>query len=80
MPDLAALLEQHGFCLIPGIADTVQIESLKIALTTASCARSERGGQTHGARNLLGLAEVRAVAAMPGVISRLQQFWEKASA
>jgi ectoine hydroxylase-related dioxygenase (phytanoyl-CoA dioxygenase family) len=72
MPELAVLLEQQGFCLVPGVADTGLIESLKRTLADADCARSERRGQTYGARNLLALAEVRAVAALPAVIFRLQ--------
>jgi len=63
MPEFETKLENQGFCLVPDIAGHAQIERLKIALTDSDLARAKRDGQTYGARNLLRVAEVRAVAA-----------------
>jgi ectoine hydroxylase-related dioxygenase (phytanoyl-CoA dioxygenase family) len=72
MPDFAADIEQGGFCLVPKLAADGLVDRVKAALAQSEVARAERGGQTYGARNLLHLAEVRAVAAEPNIISRLQ--------
>jgi len=72
MPDIAANLERRGFCLVPKIATGDEISLLKAALAHSEIARAERHGQTYGARNLLHLAEVRAVAAHPKILACLQ--------
>lgn len=62
MRDLAGELEQNGFALVSGVLPPAQTESLKQFFEIADVARAERQGQTYGARNLLALPEVRAVA------------------
>jgi ectoine hydroxylase-related dioxygenase (phytanoyl-CoA dioxygenase family) len=71
MPDIATDLEQQGFCVVPNIADAPMITALKAVFEHADRARVERNGQTYGARNLLGLAEVRAAATLPTVTACL---------
>jgi ectoine hydroxylase-related dioxygenase (phytanoyl-CoA dioxygenase family) len=71
MPDIAVDLEQQGFCVVPNIAGAPMIAALKAVFEQADLARAERDGQTYGARNLLGLAEVRAAAALPTVTACL---------
>jgi ectoine hydroxylase-related dioxygenase (phytanoyl-CoA dioxygenase family) len=71
MPELMASLDAQGFCLVPDIADSARIEGLKTALAQSEVARAERDGQTYGARNLLHVAEVRAVAASAKVAACL---------
>lgn len=72
MPDITAKLAQHGFCLIPKIAEDPEISLLKTALARSEIARAERGGQTFGARNLLHLTEVHAIAANPKIMPCLR--------
>lgn len=72
MPDFAAKLEQHGFCLVPKVATHDEIAPLKLALAHSEIARAEHQGQTYGARNLLHLNEVRAIAASPRITACLQ--------
>jgi ectoine hydroxylase-related dioxygenase (phytanoyl-CoA dioxygenase family) len=72
MPDFMAELETQGFCLVAGVAHGAQIQALKSALTERDLARAERDGQTYGARNLLHLVEVVAVAAGGKVAACLQ--------
>jgi len=72
MPDIAAKLEQRGFCLVPKIASDSEISLLKAALAHSDIARAERGGQTYGARNLLHLAEVHTVATNPKINACLE--------
>jgi len=72
MPDIAAELEERGFCLVQKIADDDEISRLKTALAQSEIARAERLGQTYGARNLLHVAAVRAAAANPKVTAYMQ--------
>ena len=71
MPGIAADLEQQGFCVVPDIAGAPTIAALKMVFEQAAFARAERDGQTYGARNLLGLAEVRAAVTLPTVAACL---------
>jgi ectoine hydroxylase-related dioxygenase (phytanoyl-CoA dioxygenase family) len=71
MADIAALLDQQGFCLVENIATAAQIQTLRDWAEQADLTRSERDGQTYGARNLLGFPLIRETAARPRVISCL---------
>ena len=71
MPDITAQLESRGFCVARKVADKRVIDALKKEFSQAEIARAERDGETYGARNLLGLAQVRATAALPTVTSCL---------
>jgi ectoine hydroxylase-related dioxygenase (phytanoyl-CoA dioxygenase family) len=73
MPDIAEEVERLGFCLVPRLARDSLIEDVKAALNQCEIARAQRGGQTYGARNLLHLANVRAVTAEPKIVSCLQK-------
>lgn len=72
MRDIAAEFEEHGFYLARKIAGADEIGQLKMVLAQSEIARAERSGQTYGARNLLQLADVRAVAADPKITAYLQ--------
>lgn len=71
MIDLAAELDRQGFCLVKNVIDATQVQALRDWSQQADLIRSERGGQTYGARNLLGFPLVRATAALPAIASRL---------
>jgi ectoine hydroxylase-related dioxygenase (phytanoyl-CoA dioxygenase family) len=55
-------LERDGYVLIENLFGPDAIEPLKAAFAESDLARSERGGETYGARNILGLPQVRAIA------------------
>jgi ectoine hydroxylase-related dioxygenase (phytanoyl-CoA dioxygenase family) len=59
---MRAALARDGFVMVPALVVPAEIAALIAALETADMARAERNGQTFGARNLLDLAEVRAIA------------------
>jgi ectoine hydroxylase-related dioxygenase (phytanoyl-CoA dioxygenase family) len=61
-------LERDGYILIEGLFDSKTIEALRAAFADADVARSERGGDTFGARNILALPEVRTVARSPALM------------
>jgi len=65
-------LEQDGFALAPSVATHDEIAALIMAFERADVARSERGGQTFGARNILDLPAVRATATSPVLAELLQ--------
>ena len=65
--DFTDRIDRDGFCLIADFSSTSQVEGLQAALDHGGIARSERGGQTYGARNLLGLPAVEALAASPAI-------------
>jgi len=71
MPDIAEQLAHQGFCVVPDVVRSPQIEALKAVFRQTDLARAERNGQTYGARNLLSLAEVRAVTTLSAVTSCL---------
>jgi ectoine hydroxylase-related dioxygenase (phytanoyl-CoA dioxygenase family) len=58
MSGLASHLDTDGFVLVENAADARMVAALKSALADAEMARAERGGETFGARNLLGIAAV----------------------
>ena len=71
MADIAASLNQQGFCLVEGVISSAQAEMLRAWSEEAELARSERGGETYGARNLLGFPLIRGTAALPSITSCL---------
>jgi hypothetical protein len=71
MADIAARLEQQGFCLVEGLISDAQTQALRDWSDGADLTRSERGGETYGARNLLGCPPVRETAALPSIASCL---------
>jgi ectoine hydroxylase-related dioxygenase (phytanoyl-CoA dioxygenase family) len=77
MPDISAELESQGFCVARKIAGEPAIDALKTVFSRADLARAEREGETYGARNLLGLTQVRATAALPTVTSCLLQILQE---
>lgn len=52
-------LALDGFALVERAVDISTVEHLKAALAQAAMARSERGGETYGGRNLLRVPAVR---------------------
>jgi hypothetical protein len=71
MSDIVEHLEQEGFYLLRGAATVAEVASLQGILGQADIARSERGGETYGARGLLQLLEVHAVANLPAIAAAL---------
>jgi ectoine hydroxylase-related dioxygenase (phytanoyl-CoA dioxygenase family) len=71
MADIAAHLDQQGFCLVEHVLGNSHVQALRDWSQQAHLARSERGGETYGARNLLGFPLIRATAALPSVASCL---------
>lgn len=69
-------LEASGFALVQAVARPAQIEILKAALSDGKISRVERGGQTYGARNLLGLAEVQDIARSSAISSLLHPIFK----
>jgi hypothetical protein len=59
---MLAALERNGFVLVPGIATRGEVTALIATFEAADIERAERRGKTFGARNLLDLPPVRAVA------------------
>lgn len=55
-------LERDGYVLIKDLFGPDALEPLKAAFADGDLARSERGGETYGARNILDVPQVRAVA------------------
>ena len=68
---MLATLEQDGFALAQTVATSTEIAALIETFENADIARAERGGQTFGARNLLDLAAVSAMARSPGLAALL---------
>ncbi len=59
---LAARVERDGYALVEAVLDPEIIEPLNRAFAQSDIARSERGGETYGARNLFSIPAVRDVA------------------
>lgn len=68
---LAAALQRDGFASVDAVADSADIAAVIAALEQADIARAERGGKTFGARNLLGLPQVRRMATSPRLAAHL---------
>lgn len=71
MSEIMAQLEQEGYYLMRNAVPAAEVASLQAALDQAEIARSERDGETYGARGLLQLPEVRAVAGWPAIAATL---------
>jgi hypothetical protein len=67
MSNIVERLEQEGFYLLRGAVPAAQVSLLRDTLGRADIARSERSGETFGARGLLQLPQVRAVAGLPAI-------------
>lgn len=55
-------LDRDGYLLVKNLFGPETIETLKAAFVEADVARSERAGETFGARNILTICEVRTIA------------------
>ncbi len=60
-------LDRDGFALAPNLATAEEIAALIAFFDTADMARTTRGGETFGARNLLAFAPVQDIAASPRI-------------
>ena len=58
-------LAHDGCVLVEQLFAAEVLDSLKNVFANADVARSRRGGETFGARNILGIPEVRAIARSP---------------
>lgn len=70
---IADAIARDGFALIARLADDETIAHLKAIFAEAGFARSERRGETYGARNLLAIAAVRDVVRLPSLRSVLHE-------
>ena len=57
-----ARLERHGFAIVPAVLSAGGINRLLAELDQAAIARARRNGAVYGARNLLSIAAIRALA------------------
>jgi ectoine hydroxylase-related dioxygenase (phytanoyl-CoA dioxygenase family) len=62
-------LETDGFCIVPNVFDKNSIVGLIATLDHADMARSKRGAEVFGARNLLDIPEIRTLANSPEIIA-----------
>jgi Phytanoyl-CoA dioxygenase (PhyH) len=69
---LATRVERDGFALVRGVLDAETIETLKHSFENADIARSEREGDTFGARNLFSIPAVCKVARLARLHTLLQ--------
>lgn len=60
-------LPRDGYVLVERLFSAEILDGLKVAFASAHTARSERGGETFGARNILTIPEVQAVAQSPAL-------------
>lgn len=74
MAETVKALQQRGFVLIPGIIRAPEIEILKLLFEKADIARAERGGETYGARGLLGLPQIRHFVDSPKLSEQVRAF------
>jgi ectoine hydroxylase-related dioxygenase (phytanoyl-CoA dioxygenase family) len=58
-------LPHDGYVLVERLFSPDIIDGLKAAFANADATRSERGGETFGARNILAIPEVQAIAQSP---------------
>jgi len=65
-------LDRDGFCIVPNVLGDVQIARLIDVLDAASITRSRRGEDFFGARNLLAIPEIRALAHAPQILDLVQ--------
>ena len=61
-------LETDGFYIAPNVLDRNAIADLIAVLDCADMARSKRGAEVFGARNLLDIPEIRVLANSPAII------------
>jgi hypothetical protein len=64
-------LEQDGYAVLHGVIPAELVARAATALASLTRDRSERGGETFGARNILDIPEVRDLAALAGTRSLL---------
>ena len=65
----ASAIERDGFALFTGVLDDTAIRKLVAVVTDANISRSERGGEVYGARNILEVKEITALATSSEVLS-----------
>lgn len=54
--------ERDGYCVVPNVLDGLAVAELTEVLECANIARSRRGDEVFGARNLLSVSEIRNLA------------------
>jgi ectoine hydroxylase-related dioxygenase (phytanoyl-CoA dioxygenase family) len=60
-------LARDGYVVVERLFAADALDALKTAFANAAVARSERGGETFGARNILTIPEVREIAQSPRI-------------
>lgn len=60
---------QNGFAIVPDIIDADAIAALIAAVSNANFARSTRGDDVYGARNILAVPEIKALAHHPKIVA-----------
>jgi len=61
---MSSSLERDGYAVLRGVIPVGLVVRASAVLASAGLARSERRGETYGARNILDIAEVRELAAL----------------
>ena len=69
---LRSKLAEHGFAMVPDIVGLSHVEQLKQTLEQAAFDRSRRKDDVFGARNILDIADIRALAWSPKILSLVQ--------
>jgi ectoine hydroxylase-related dioxygenase (phytanoyl-CoA dioxygenase family) len=67
--NLADRVTRDGFAIVPNVLVPEQIDALRAVAATADWARSTRGDAVFGARNILAVAEIAALAGAPAVMT-----------
>jgi ectoine hydroxylase-related dioxygenase (phytanoyl-CoA dioxygenase family) len=71
MADISGDIQQRGFTLVPKLVSPLETAHLKVFFDDAKMARTERGGDTYGARNLLALNEIKQISASSQIATYL---------
>jgi len=74
--DLQTRIARDGFALVGNVVGHEAIEALKAAFANPALTRSERDGETYGARNLFTLEAVRDCVHLPALRLRLAPLFD----
>ena len=70
----ALQIEQDGFAVAPDIIDDVQVAALIAVIEAGDFARSTRGGEVYGARNILEVPQIAALANDGNLMALVESF------
>lgn len=67
-------IERDGFAVVPDVIDDAQVAALIAVVEAADFARSMRGGEVYGARNILEVREIATLARNPNLTALVAGF------